>query len=88
MALFSTENIIKAALHKFRAPRRTKTVSTVAGTFDVHLPGEKILYLPNGTTVKVTTDESDHATQIEEDEALHAIARPESIRYQVMRSNA
>ena len=60
--------------------RRVKTVFTAAGRIGVHTGGERVLYLPNGEAVKVTTDESGTATQIEEDEALHAIVRPASIR--------
>jgi hypothetical protein len=53
----------------------------------VHTPGERVLYLPNGVCVKVTTDDSGVATQVEEDEALHAVVRPHSInlREQLLR---
>ena len=45
-----------------------------------HGPGEKVLLLPNGQTVKVSVDDSGVATQIEEDEHLHAIVRPRPIK--------
>ena len=60
--------------------RKSKTVFTVAGRVGIAQPGEKIIYLPNGVGVKVTTDESGTATQVEEDDALHAIVRPKSFR--------
>jgi hypothetical protein len=60
--------------------RKSKTVFTVAGRVGVATPGEKVIYLPNGVGVKVTTDASGTATQVEEDESLHAIVRPKSFR--------
>ena len=76
------ERMIELSLDAFNAAdaRRTKTVFTVAGRVGVATPGEKVIYLPNGVAVKVTTDESGTATQVEEDEALHAIVRPASIK--------
>jgi len=79
--MLTTEAIIRAAVHKFAAPRGQKTVYVGASRpVRVHTPGERVLHLPNGVTVKVTTDDSGHATQIEEDESLHAIARPATVR--------
>jgi hypothetical protein len=60
----------------FQAPRPTKLISTSSHTMHVHEDGEKVLHLPNGSVLKVTTDASGHATHIEEDDHLHAIARP------------
>ena len=76
------EQMIEFYKDRFNAAdqRKTKTVFTVAGRVGVATPGEKILYLPNGASVKVTTDESGTATQVEEDEALHAIVRPKAIK--------
>lgn len=72
----ATEALIAAAVHKFTAPRGERTVFAGGRRVVVHTPGERVLHLPNGQTVKVTVDDSGHATQIEEDDALHAIARP------------
>lgn len=49
----------------------------------VHTPGERVLHLPNGATVKVTTDDSGVVTQIEEDESLHAVARPNTLTLRI-----
>jgi hypothetical protein len=80
MAVNSTEKIVAAAVHKFAAKRGSKTIFAHGRKVEVHTPGERILHLPNGATVKVWTDESGCATQIEEDDALHAVARPKAIR--------
>lgn len=76
----TTEQIIAAAAHKFRAPRGHKMIHAGGRAMQVRTPGEKVLYLPNGVAVKVNTDDSGCATQIEEPDALHAIARPHTIR--------
>jgi hypothetical protein len=44
---------------------------------------ERRLVLPNGQTVRVSVDASGHATQIEENDRLHAVARPSTIRFQL-----
>lgn len=41
---------------------------------------EKVLVLPNGARVKVSVDDSGCATHIEEDDRLHAVARPRTLR--------
>lgn len=61
--------------------RGSKTVFTAAGRIGIATPGERILQLPNGQRVRVLTDASGTATQVEEDEALHAIVRPAAIRH-------
>ena len=77
--MITTEMIIQAALDKFRAPRGEKTIWAGMRRMRVRTAGEKVLFLPNGVTVKVTTDDSGVATQIEENESLHAIARPNGV---------
>ncbi len=78
--MLTTEDIIRAAVHKFAAPRGERTVFVAGRRVTVHTAGERVLHLPNGATVKVTTDDSGRATHVEENDALHAIARPRSIR--------
>lgn len=78
--MITTEDIIRHAVHRFVAQRGTKTIFAGDRKVEVHTAGERILHLPNGAVVKVTTDDSGRATQIEENDALHAIARPRSIR--------
>jgi hypothetical protein len=80
MASLTTEDIIRAAVNSFRAPRGSKTISTSQRTMSVRTPGERVLHLPNGTTVKITTDDSGIATQVEETDRLHAVVRPHTHR--------
>lgn len=87
VSILTTEELIRAAVHQFRAPRKQKLISTPGSTLRVHEGGEMMLYLPNGQVVKVSTDASGKATQIEEDEKLHAVARPEPISLAVRRQS-
>lgn len=72
----STEALIAAAVHKFTAPRGERMIHAGGRAMTVHTPGERILHLPNGTTVRIAVDDSGVATQVEEDDALHAVVRP------------
>ena len=74
------EELIKASVEKFCAPRGQKFVHAGGRGMRVQTPGERTLLLPNGVAVKVTVDDSGVATQIEEAESLHAIARPKPIQ--------
>lgn len=78
--LITTDQLIAEAMAKFRARRGEKFIMANGHAARVHTPGERILYLPNGAHVKVSVDDSGIATQVEEDEALHAIVRPQTIR--------
>lgn len=49
----------------------------------VRTAGEKILHLPNGSVVKVVTDDSGRVTHVVEDDHQHAIVRPPTIRLKV-----
>lgn len=80
-----TEDIIRAVAEKFIAPRGEKFISVGGRNMPVHTAGEKVLHLPNGAVVRVTTDDSGHATQVEEDDKLHAIARPDPIVFKIRR---
>jgi hypothetical protein len=64
----------------FRAKRGEKMIHAGGRGMHVRTPGEHVLYLPNGVAVKVSTDDSGVATQVEDDEALHAVVRPRTIR--------
>lgn len=74
------ERLINAYQQNFNNELRRKTVFTTAGRMSVATAAERVLVLPNGSRVRVSTDDSGTATQIEEDDALHAIVRPKSIR--------
>jgi hypothetical protein len=78
----TTGDYVAAFMSAFKAPRGEKMVHAGGRGMRIRTPGERVIYLPNGHAVKVTVDDSGVATQIEEDEALHAIVRPEPIRYQ------
>lgn len=80
-----TEMLIQRAIDKFAAPRRETKVFAGGRGMTVHRPGERVLHLPNGATVKVTVDDSGVATQVEEDEHLHAIVRPPTFHYKIGR---
>lgn len=76
----NTDELIRYAMSQFKAERREKFIHAGGRGRRVHGPGERVLYLPNGTHVKVSVDDSGHATQVEEPEKLHGIARPDPIR--------
>lgn len=78
-----TELLIRAAVDKFAVPRTEKTVYAGGRAVTVHGPNERVLHLPNGTTVKVSVDDSGIATQVEEEERLHAIVRPKTVTYKI-----
>lgn len=80
MAPLTTEQIIALAVEKFAVQRGSKTIHAGGRSMRVHTPGERVLHLPNGATVKVTTDESGVSTQVEEDEAMHAVVRPQTFK--------
>lgn len=86
MATF-TEQFIAAAVSKFggnfKAPEKTKLISTAWGTMRVRCDSETTIQLPNGEWVRVWTDASGKATQVEEDDSLHAIVRPDVYRPRV-----
>jgi hypothetical protein len=77
--LLDTGELVRRAAHKFRARRGERIVFAGGRRVVVHTPGAMLLHLPNGTAVEVRTDDSGVATQIEESERLHAIARPRTI---------
>jgi hypothetical protein len=71
-----TADLIRHGLRQFRAERRQRFIHAAGRGIHTHTPGEKVLHLPNGSTVKVTTCDADSTTQVEEDEHLHAVVRP------------
>ena len=76
----TTDDLIREAMSKFRAQRGSKLISVGKRSMRVRTAGERVLYLPNGQHVKVSTDDSGIATQVEEDEKLHAVVRPLNIK--------
>jgi len=76
----STGELIRYAMSQFKAERRERFIHAGGRGRRVHGPGERVLYLPNGSQVKVSVDDSGHATQVEEADHLHGIARPDAIQ--------
>jgi len=69
-----------------RAPRGEKTIFAGKHKIRVRTDGTMTTTLPNGVKVKIVTDASGVATQVEEDEALHAIVRPQGIHLNTIRT--
>lgn len=76
-----TEDLIRYGLNQFRAERRERFTHAGGRGIRTHTTGEKVLHLPNGETVKVTTCDADSTTHIEEDDRLHAVVRPQPATY-------
>ncbi len=72
--------MVEAFLRNLSAIRGRKFVHAGGRGMTVHVPGERVLYLPNGDTIRVSTDDSGIATQVEETDRLHAVVRPHTIR--------
>jgi len=79
----TVDDYIQAAMSQFRARRGDKMIHAGGRAMRIRTSGERVLHLPNGQHVKVTTDDSGVATQIEEDDALHAVVRPKPITLRV-----
>jgi hypothetical protein len=78
------DDYIRAATSAFKAPRGETLIHAGGRAMRVHTKGERILHLSNGQTVRVSVDDSGVATQVEEDEALHAIVRPRLMDYRLV----
>lgn len=64
----------------FTLGEKTKSMLVGGKVTRVRQAHEKCIHLPNGATVRVSVDASRCATQIEEDDRLHAVARPKTYR--------
>lgn len=60
----------------FKVGPKLKSIMARGRMMQVHQPTERCLVLPNGHMVKVSTDASGVATQIEDDNHQHAVVRP------------
>jgi len=60
----------------FKLGAKTKTLFAGGRKIEVRQDTEKMIVLPNGHTVRVSRDASGCATQIEENDRLHGVARP------------
>lgn len=79
-----TELLINSALVAMRAPRGQAFVHAGGRGIRIRTAGEASVVLA-GRRLKITTDASGVATQVEEDERLHAIVRPLPIHQLVSR---
>lgn len=78
--LWTNGETVARAMSAFRARRGERTIWAGVRRMKVRTAAERVLYLPNGHAVKVSVDDSGVATQIEDNDSLHAIARPNPIR--------
>lgn len=74
-----SEALVEASLRTLRARRGQRFIHAGGKGMQVRTPGEQVLYLPNGKTIRVATDDSGVATQVEETERLHAVVRPTAV---------
>jgi hypothetical protein len=74
----TTEDLIRTRSSRFRAPVKTKFICGPGFAGHVRIDSEKVLHLPGGKTMKVTTDASGTVSHVEEDHSLHAIVRPDT----------
>jgi hypothetical protein len=78
MNLPTADEYIEAALTGFRAMPRETTVFGPAGRATVRSNGEALIYGPNGAVIGRVTEDPLGGTQIEQDERLHAVVRPQT----------
>jgi hypothetical protein len=71
----------------FTLAPRAKSMLVGGKVARIHQDTEKRLVLPNGAVVRVSVDASNHATQIEENDRLHAVARPDSVILQLRKEH-
>ncbi len=71
--------MIRADPDLFKVRRGERTIFAGGRRMTVRLPAVAALHLPDGSKVRVSVDDSGCATQIEEPDHLHAIARPRPI---------
>lgn len=84
--MITTDDLIRAALAKLRAPRGERFVHAGGRGMRTRTPGRRTIYLANGAAVEVRTDDSGVATQVEHDDALHAVVRPQPVRLHLTQS--
>lgn len=72
----------------FRLSPRTKLMLAGGKVSRVRQDTEQRIVLPNGHVVRVSVDASGQATHIEENDRLHAVARPSAIRLQLRKDQS
>lgn len=76
----TVDEYVGAFLTAFRAPLKESTMFTTAGRSVQHRDGERLIYGPNGAVIGRVREDVMHGTHIEQNDRLHAVARPPSIR--------
>lgn len=78
----TTEDWIRFCVDDFNADaeRGERFIHAGGRGITVKTDGEKVVTLPNMARVRIHTDASGRATHVEEDEHLHAVARPATYR--------
>ena len=71
----SIDDYVQAFLTQMRAPLRESTQFGPAGRSVIRRPGERVLLGPRGERIRVL-ENTEHGTQIEHGEHLHAVVRP------------
>ncbi len=75
----NVEALIQSTPDLFQVRRGERTIFAGGRRMTVRTPAVRTLHLPDGSEVRVSVDDSGCATQIEEPDHLHAIARPRPI---------
>jgi hypothetical protein len=75
------DRYVQEYLTSFRAPVKKGTQFGFGGRVRTRKPGERLLYAPDGTPFRVI-ENPDGGTQIEQNDCLHAVARPGVLRIQ------
>lgn len=78
----TVHDYVASFLRQMRAPLRERTTFTPAGRTVIHSNGERVLYAPDGTPIRVVEIPGPNGSggnQIEHGDHLHAHVRPETI---------
>ena len=78
----TVDDYVEAFLTALRAPVRERTVFGSAGKFSEKSSGERRLFGPDGRPFRVI-ERPDGGTQIETDNRLHAVVRPNVVQSKV-----
>jgi hypothetical protein len=72
------DEYVRQHLGTFRAPTHKATHYGLAGRVHTVKPGERIIYAPDGTPIRIIEDQNG-GTQVEHGDHLHAVIRPQTI---------
>lgn len=86
-AVPSVDEYVAAALTALRARPREQTTFTAAGRQTIRSNGERVLYAPDGTPLRVVEDPLG-GTQVEHGDHLHAVVRPRTVTIHIPRSTS